>query len=342
MDFRTHFLKLTSLGMLWCEALFPPQPKKALITDLDETLWSGVLGDDGPAAVTWDLDHKTQFFALYQQLLNFLADSGTLVGVASKNDLTLVKQVFERSDLVVKPDNLFPIEAHWEAKSLSVARTLETWNIAADSVVFVDDNELELEQLKRAFPGLDCVLFSRDDAQFLRDLRDRFGKRDIRQEDVLRSRSLLQGEVIREAASLNTLDSLLEGAEANVTLNWTKEPLDARALELVNKTNQFSLNGARFTEAEWRQLVDQPDVKLLVVEYEDRFGKLGKIAVIAGRDQVEAFSIEAWVMSCRAFSRRIEYQILDCLFERWNQVLLRFERTERNGPFEAFMIGSRY
>ena len=142
----------------------PPLPKKGLITDLDETLWAGVLGDDGPEGISWDLDRKTQFHALYQQVLNTLGSSGVLIGVASKNDEALVRKALERPDLVVNPQHLFPIEAHWRPKVEGTDwRTLDAWNIAADSVVFIDDNPLELEQVKAEFPQMECLAFRMDD-----------------------------------------------------------------------------------------------------------------------------------------------------------------------------------
>src|SRR5712664_239035 len=93
--------------------VLPPEPQKGLITDLDETLWSGILGDDGLEGISWDVDHKSGFHGVYQQLLNVLADAGILLGVASKNDAGLVDNALARPDLVVEPRHLFPIEAHW-------------------------------------------------------------------------------------------------------------------------------------------------------------------------------------------------------------------------------------
>lgn len=319
--------------------LLPPVPKKGLITDLDETLWSGVLGDDGPEGISWDLDRKTQFHTLYQQLLNILAQSGALIGAASKNDETLVRTALQRPDLIVNPQHLFPIEAHWHSKAGSIARILEMWNIASDSVVFVDDNPLEIEQVKAEFPQLDCLLFRKDDPEFLVDLRDRFAKRVVREEDALRTSSLRAGQVLREreAGDGSGLEELLKGADAKVVFRWGKHPPDPRALELVNKTNQFNLNGKRYAEADWKRFISTPTARLIVAEYEDRFGKLGKIAVIAGQVDSNAFRVESWVMSCRAFSRRIEHQCLRVMLHNWETITMRYEQTERNGPFRNFL-----
>lgn len=318
--------------------VLPSALKKGLITDLDETLWSGVLGDDGPDGISWDVEHKTQFHALYQHLMNLLAEAGILLGVASKNDAGLVDKALTRPDLVIKPQNLFPIEAHWRPKVESVERILKAWNIGADSVVFVDDNLLELEHAKMAFPEMECLEFRKDDARFLVELRDRFGKREVREEDKLRVASLRSSQAVRRAAADNaSLDTLLAGAEARVTFRWGKQPPDPRALELINKTNQFNLNGIRHTEADWDAYLSDPATHLVVVEYEDRFGKLGRIAVLAGREQDSGFEVEIWVMSCRAFSRRIEHQCLKLLLNRWDLVRFRYERTERNGPMRDFL-----
>jgi len=345
-DLRTELLNGSPYPFSYIDELaerlvrtaLPSAPKKGLITDLDETLWSGVLGDDGPAGISWDLDHKTHFHALYQELLNSLADAGTLVGVASKNDAALVRQALDRRDLVVQPSILFPIEAHWNSKAGSVARTLETWNVGADSVVFVDDNPLEIEQIKAAFPFMECVTFRRDNPTFLQELRDRFGKRAVRDEDKLRAQSLRAGQQVRDAAKEgNALEDLLKGAQAKITFHWTRSPADPRALELVNKTNQFNLNGRRYADAEWNAMVSDPANHLIITEYEDRFGKLGKIAVLSGKEENDAFRIKVWVMSCRAFSRRIEHQCLKLLLDRWRILKLDFERTERNGPLQDFL-----
>jgi len=141
----------------------------------------------------------------------------------------------------------------------------------------------------------------------------------------------------RTVADGESLETLLAGAEARVRFRWGKEPPDGRALELVNKTNQFNLNGIRYSEADWNVFLSDPTTHLLVVEYEDRFGKLGKIAVLGGRERDGGFELEIWVMSCRAFSRRIEHQCLKMLLSRWDPVRFQWKRGERNGPMLDFL-----
>ena len=114
-----------------------------------------------------------------------------------------------------------------------------------------------------------------------------------------------------------TPERFLQEAGGKLSISFIKEPLDARALELINKTNQFNLNGKRHTEASWHQYLSDPDVFLMLASYEDKFGPLGKIAVMAGRAENGELAIDHWVMSCRAFSRRIEHGCLQRVFEKF-------------------------
>ena len=322
--------------------LAPPAPKKGIISDLDDTLWSGIAGEVGPDVVTWDLASHAQLHGLYQKLLGSLADSGTLIGVASKNDPAVAAKAFERKDLLLRPEQVFPIEVHWNAKSGSVARILETWNIAADSVIFVDDSPMELAEVAAAHPGIDCVLFPKSDYQaglaMLRQLRDRCGKERISKDDALRLESIRQGAAFREQASGGaTPESFLQQLGAVVTFDFAAAG-EPRVLELVNKTNQFNLNGGRYTQPDWQKLLSSPGALLVAVSYEDKFGPLGTIAAIAGHADGKRLTIETWVMSCRAFARRIEHQTLKILFETTgaSEIGFRFTTTAKNGPLRDF------
>src|SRR5208283_1540230 len=136
------------------------------------------------------LTRHAHLHGLYQKLLASLAESGTLIAVASKNDPAVVQTALERQDLLLRPGQVFPIEVHWNAKSGSVGRILETWNIAADSVIFVDDSPMELAEVAAAHPGIECVLFPKNDyaagLTMLRHLRDRCGKERVSKDDALR------------------------------------------------------------------------------------------------------------------------------------------------------------
>lgn len=149
------------LGELLAEVIFRHEPKKGLITDLDDTLWAGILGELGVAGIHWHLEDRAQLHGIYQQFLASLASAGVLIAAASKNDATLVDQAFKRADLLLSKANVFPIEAHWRRKSESVQNILKKWNVLAESVVFVDDSPMEVAEVQTAFPGMECLVFPR-------------------------------------------------------------------------------------------------------------------------------------------------------------------------------------
>lgn len=340
--YQTDFAS-TLAGQL-ANLLVPASPKKGLITDLDDTLWRGILGDIGPASISWDLANKTQVHGVYQTLLQSFADAGVLVAAASKNDPANVQEALRRTDLLLAPESIFPVEAGWGPKSESVARILKTWNIGEDAVVFVDDSGMELAQVSAAFPAITTFQFPTREAdacwELFGRLRDLFGKPMLAEEDRIRAASLRQSSV-REQAIANDgggMDEFLRQSRGVMRVEAVR-PNDTRALELVNKTNQFNLNGRRWTEADWRRMLEDTRAVALAVSYEDKFGPLGKIGVLAGERAGDTLRLHTWVLSCRAFSRRIEHQTLRFLFDEYeiSQIELNFEATPKNGPTQQFL-----
>jgi FkbH-like protein len=324
--------------------LLPRPLKKGIITDLDDTLWRGILGEDGVSGVSWELDRNSHMHAAYQRLLCSLSQAGVLVGVASKNDPALVAEVFSSREPLIPAERIFPIEASWGAKSDAVSRILKKWKVGADSVVFVDDSPMELAEASAAHPGLECLQFPARDHEIyalLGRLRDLFGKQVIVAEDRLRAESLRVGEEFATAQNLTATDptDFLRGAEAVIQLSFDKQSAHPRALELINKTNQFNLNGRRLIEKDFREYLAGQDAFLMVARYSDKYGPLGQIAVVLGRRDGAELSIGFWVMSCRAFSRRIEHACLAHLFAKYNAsaVRLSYSATERNGPLREFL-----
>jgi FkbH-like protein len=318
------------------------QPKKGIITDLDDTLWSGILGEDGVAAVSWDQPAST-IHGIYQQFLSALSERGVFVGVASRNDPTLVDEVFQRPDLLLPRDRVYPIRASWGAKSEAVRDILRAWNVAADALVFIDDSPLELAEVQAAHPGIECALFRKDDPQevwlLLERLRDLFGKPAISEADRLRVASLRDRAEVPSAPAGTAADEFLEQIGAAVTIDYRKKASDARPLELINKTNQFNLNARRYTDQDWHTHLARDDAFLLRVSYRDKFGPLGEIATLMGQAGSSGVRVDAWVMSCRAFARRIEHQCLGRLFAVFgvDVLALDYQPTARNGPFQEFL-----
>jgi FkbH-like protein len=322
--------------------LFPPSPMKGLITDLDETFWSGIVGEVGVGGVSWSLAEHTQIHGLYQQMLGHLNEMGVLLAIASKNEPAIVEEALQRTDLFVSAERFFPVCANWGPKSESIAEILRTWNVGADSVVFVDDSMMELDEVRTAFPAMTCLHFSKKQPaktlELLEQLRDLFGKPIVHREDALRLASIRANVSVRVAGD-SPGSEFVRGLQGKLTFQCGKDPSNKRLLELVNKTNQFNLNGVRLSEGEWLKHLENENAMVLGVSYEDKFGLLGTIGVLAGHRVDDRFDVTSWVLSCRAFSRRIEHHMLDYLFKQCSATAVRlaFRRTDRNQPFQRYL-----
>ena len=265
----------SSVAALLTDLLCAPAPRKGLITDLDDTLWAGLLDEAGPHEVSWtEADHR---HGLYQQLLASLASAGVLIGVASRNAPGLVHEALGRPDLLVAPDVLYPVEVEWGAKSQAIERILAVWNITADGAVFVDDSPLERDEARERLPGLLTLAPPADGDgiwPFLTRIRALFGKDELSAEDALRLGSIRASQALqRDQAGTDGAADFLAGVDGTVEFHHGTAHA-SRALELIGKTNQFNLNGRRVTAADLARATGQGG-ELVTVTYADRYGVTG-------------------------------------------------------------------
>jgi FkbH-like protein len=346
VGFPYRLAHASALAELLITLLFPPAPKKALITDLDDTLWAGIAGEIGVDQLSWTQTAGAQLHGMYQLVLRQLADMGVLLGVASKNDPDVARAALARQDLWLDASSLFPVSANWSPKSRSVTAILSFWNITAEDVVFVDDNLIELDEVRRVHPGLECLLFSRNDPalalRLFENLRDLFGRSRLSHDDAFRGASLRAMAAFEaDKVADNDHAAFIRSLDGVVTFRNGREVDADRALQLLNKTNQFNLNGRRVGDHELSLLLDPPHGLVLEAAYRDRYGSLGTVGVVAGRLEDDRLLVLHWALSCRAFSRYIEHHMLQRLVESAGERPLHFayEGTTRNGPLQQFLKG---
>jgi FkbH-like protein len=210
--------------------------------------------------------------------------------------------------------------------------------------VFVDDSPMELEEVRAAHPGIECILFPKNDygagLALLHSLRDLFGKPSLSDEDAFRLESIrAHQEVSKRNGDVGSAEGFLASLDATLTLEYNPSADDKRVVELVNKTNQFNLNGIRYTEKEWQQALHAPGAFVLAISYADKFGPLGKIGVLLGTLRGQDLHVRTWVMSCRAFSRRIEHACISELLRRFQveEIVFDFKATPKNAPISDFL-----
>ncbi|WP_028671360.1 HAD-IIIC family phosphatase [Saccharospirillum impatiens] len=319
----------------------PKAPRKVLVTDLDQVMWHGIIGEDGIDGIQYRPEGAGYPHFLYQQAVQRLKQSGTLIAAVSRNDADLAKAPFEAGQMTLNDTDLVAILGSYQPKSAQIQHLLEQLSLGLDAVVFVDDNPVELSEVSTALPEIQCLRFPGTLAEFpgfLSDLLAHFEQDTASQEDTQRTelyRTRLKGMAPVDARGADLTAFL---ASLDMTLTWhdRNETQRDRALQLINKTNQFNLNGIRWTDDELDAVLTSGG-HLFSASLTDAHGEHGEI--MACLIDVEG-RIGAWVMSCRVLQRQVEAAFLNVLAEQLSSLnTLYFERvdTERNKPLQNFL-----
>ena len=321
----------------------PPETLKVLVTDADNTLWAGIVGEDGVDAVTADPQGRAFRHFIYQGFLKRLKAAGILLAVVSRNDEDMVRAPFTSGRMPLMIDDFVAIRAGYGAKSGHILELAESLNLGLDSIVFVDDNPVELAEVSATLPRVTCLEFPVMDDKlplFLHRLSTAFDRPKLTAEDAGRTemyRRRLASLPPVEAAGLS--DFLLDLDMVLFPREWRGGDW-SRAYQLINKTNQFNLNGERFSEAELSALLASGG-RLFTSVLEDRSGSHGEILACL----IDASGcVRALVLSCRVFQRRVEYAFLVWLIGRLEIPVLGFAfvQTERNEPIRRFLADSAF
>jgi FkbH-like protein len=313
--------------------------KKVLVTDLDNTLWSGVIGEDGVDGIAYGPEGRGYPFFIYQSLLRKLRSSGVVLVAVSKNDPDLALAPFKRGEMVLGERDFVSVVASYHSKSAQLRQVAQELNLGLDSLVFVDDNPVEIAEVRQALPAVECIPFESDPTklpQLLTRLVGLFGKVSVTAEDAQRTEMyrLRAGSVLPSAAAGADLSEFLESLAMKLTIRERTVADYARCLQLINKTNQFNINGQRIAEADLQSMLARGG-RLIGATLEDRNGSHGE--VIACLVDPEG-TLEAFVMSCRVFQRRAEFAFSAWLAAQpYAPRQIRYVGTERNEPVRLFL-----
>ena len=293
--------------------------KKCLVVDLDNTLWGGVIGDDGLEGINLDPNNAVgEAYLDFQKTLRKFKERGVLLSVCSKNEEQTALKVFsEHPQMILTKNDFAAFIANWDDKATNLRKIAEQLNIGLDSMVFFDDNPAERQLIRTTLPMVEVIEVPEDPAAFSLALTRAhcFDWEQLTPEDLRRTESIRSNQE-REALSAS-LD--YAGYLKALQMIWSAaivSPQEVmRFTQLINKTNQFNLRTRRYSESEIAELAADPNSLLLRVTLKDKFSDYGIIsALILKKDlRNRSLFIDTWVMSCRVFQRRLEYEVMNWL-----------------------------
>ncbi|MCR6575147.1 HAD-IIIC family phosphatase [Campylobacter insulaenigrae] len=325
------FVKLAQvLGLSIIPSLLKPN-LKAIIVDLDNTLYDGILGEDGIDNLKLNSNHIN-----LQNELQKLKNQGFLLAIASKNNEEDVKKLFShRSDFILNLDDFSYIKANWQSKDENIKEIVNFFNIGFDSVLFIDDNIAEIENTK--YLGIKTLLADNESSLALKLYPGLF-KTKTNEEDKLRSADIKANIERKNLAKLNQKEYFLN-LKIKLTFNINQNL--QRCCELLNKTNQFIANYSRMDLIQCENFAKENFI--LSIQMSDKLSDSGIIAVIVAKKEKEQLLILDFCISCRALGRKLEkimlYKSIALLKDKLNtkQTLLYYKQGERNLPFIDFL-----
>ena len=315
---------------------------KCLVLDLDNTVWGGVVGDDGLAGLVLGQGSAAgEAFVAFQEYARDLSRRGVILAVCSKNDEANALEPFEQHpEMVLRRNDIASFVANWNDKPSNLKAIAEELNIGIDSLVFVDDNPFERNLVREELPMVAVPEVSEDPATYAQTIADAgyFEGVSVTDEDRVRSEQYQSNRARDQLkASVTDLDSYLRGLEMQLIWKRFDQVGLQRTVQLINKTNQFNLTTRRYSDEDVIALIDDPRAFGLQLRLIDRFGDNGIIGIVIGKmSGNEELLIDTWLMSCRVLGRQVEPTTLNLVAEQAKRlgarrVIGEYLPTKKNG-----------
>ena len=299
---------------------FPP--RKVLCTDLDNTLWGGILGEDGAPGIVTGAGFPGNCYLAYQKCLKQLAARGVLLAIASKNDPEDVREAFQlrKDDMAVSLTDFAAVHIGWQEKSESLQRIARELNLGLDSMVFVDDSAVECAGIEQLLPDVSVVHVHAGEPWLLSTTvmsSGAFDAASVTEDDRNRAReyraqaqrSQLESETASRDDFLHSLGMVAKVVDAR------DAPLE-RTVQLLHKTNQFNLTTRRYSAAEVQRIAEEMHGQAIAIRSRDRFGDSGVVGVALCRREADTCHIDSFLLSCRVIGRGLETALLAHLARR--------------------------
>jgi FkbH-like protein len=320
-------------------------PIKVAVLDLDNTLWQGVAGEDGPLGVTVD-EHRAKLHSFFLERRG----EGTLLGICSKNNEEDAVEVFRsHPEMPLQLNHFVATRINWEQKSNNLRSLAAELSLGTDSFAFIDDDDKECAEVIANCPEILTLQISRDAREIPKFLNHvwAFDRLTVTKEDRQRNESYrqeqLRSTVIRQAT---TLEEFIAALDLKISIQPLSPSQIPRVSQLTLRTNQFNTTGMRRSEAEVARFTEVPDARCLTVDVRDRFGDYGLVGALFYRRTRDAILVESFLMSCRVLGRGVEHAVLRhlgslALEGGIEHVEIAFTPTKKNAPARTFLDSTK-
>ena len=308
--------------------------KKILITDLDNTLWGGIIGEVAAEGVEIGSESpKGEIFSFVQSYIFDLLASGIILAACSKNEEKNVQSGFKLPSSHLLIEDFASKKINWNQKSFNIKEILNDLNIGEQSVVFIDDNPAEIFEVSENLKGCACITYDSLAIEMIQaiDALGFFEKQSISEDDLTRNQSYKENKSRKLSLdSFTDYNNFLISLEMKANIFWKpKSDLD-RMVSLNNKTNQFNTNQVILSQLEIGNYIEDANKFILSVSLTDKFGSLGIVSVMYGNFKGDECIIKNWVLSCRVFKRDLEEVILEALCFKLKELNINFIRSSVN------------
>ncbi|HVU45538.1 MAG TPA: HAD-IIIC family phosphatase, partial [Terracidiphilus sp.] len=318
---------------------------KCVVLDLDNTLWGGVIGDDGLDGISLNAHGDGEAWYRLQLFLRELHRRGILLAVCSKNDERNALLPFEsHPEMVLRREDITVFKANWQDKAENIREIREILNIGFDSMVFLDDNPFERNLVRSLVPGVIVPDLPEDPSEYVRFLTELnlFETAAFSEEDLRRAEMYKVEADRREAAtSYASVEEFLQSLDMRIVVSRFDSYHLPRIAQLIQRSNQFNLTTERRSQAECERLMHDTSMIPLYIELSDRLGDHGLISVVILQPDGEELRITDWLMSCRVLARGVEQYVMNEVFTIARErglaaVTGRYIPTAKNGMVRDF------
>ena len=318
--------------------------KKGFVLDLDNTLWGGVIGDDGVDNIKIGPETSAgQVYSEFQSYIKAHKQMGVVLNIDSKNEESNAIAGLGHPDSILNPKDFVEIKANWEPKDRNLQEIAKELSLLPESLVFVDDNPAERHIVAEQIPGVSCPEIGESHQYIVNIDRNGFFEATYLSEDDLKRNEMYQENVKRAKAQATFSDygEYLDSLEMRAVIKPFESLYMSRIAQLTNKSNQFNLTTKRYTQGEIEALANNDEYLTLYGKLEDKFGDNGVVSLCIGHLIDGVCNIDLWLMSCRVLKRDMEYAMLDSLVQKCKSIGISEIRgyyypTAKNGMVKNF------